>query len=145
MRSLLLVLVLGVPSPACRDDFESHYPDVAAARRDGAFDRGWLPSLVPEDASDISEFHDIDTRLTVACFTTSSLPALRESLQRQGAERMQGPIRTGLRATLQWWPDSMAREELEAYRVREDDRSVLLVGIDTAASRACFRRTTGEG
>jgi hypothetical protein len=144
VRRLLLGLVFGVTSTACQEDFESHYPDVEAARRDGAFDRGWLPALVPDDATNIVEFHDIDTGVTLACFTTSSLPAVRESLQRQGAAQIPGPIPSGFRGTLRWWPDWMARPEVEAYRVKEDTRFTLLVGIDTSASRVCFRRTLAE-
>jgi hypothetical protein len=145
VKGLFLGLALGATLIACRDEFESHYPDVLAARRDGAFDSGWLPTVVPDDATDISEFHDIDTNVSLGCFTTSSLPALRESLHRRGAERIEGPIRTGLRGALTWWPDAMARPQVEAYRVKEDSRFMLLLGIDPPGSRVCFRRTMGEG
>lgn len=37
------------------------YPTAAAARSDGAVERGWLPQELPNSAFDIAESHDLDT------------------------------------------------------------------------------------
>jgi hypothetical protein len=70
---MLAAVLLGCVG-ACQEDFESHYPDVAAARRDGAFDRGWLPEFMPTDAIDIFEEHNVDTNVTWGCFSSLNRP-----------------------------------------------------------------------
>jgi hypothetical protein len=126
------------------EDVESHYANVAGARRAGAFDRGWLPDFIPDDASDISELHDVATSLTWACFANPHGPAeLRSRLEKHGATRVSGPVDSGPRTLFRrkaWWPASMADPAVEAYRVVERQGFELMVGIDRGTARACFHR-----
>ncbi len=46
----------------------SQYEDLNAVREDGAFERGWFPSWMPETAVDIHEFHDLDTNQQAMSF-----------------------------------------------------------------------------
>ncbi|MEC7289314.1 MAG: hypothetical protein VXW22_04380 [Pseudomonadota bacterium] len=46
----------------------SEYEDLRAVKTDGAFERGWFPSWMPEDAVDIHEFHDLDTNIQSISF-----------------------------------------------------------------------------
>jgi hypothetical protein len=46
---------------ACYDSMHASYPTAAAARADGAIERGWLPDQLPDSAFDITESHDLDT------------------------------------------------------------------------------------
>ena len=55
---LLVVLVLACTS--C-ERFDTAYPRVRDAQADGAIDRGWVPSQLPASASDVREWHDLDT------------------------------------------------------------------------------------
>ena len=126
------------------EDIESHYVDAAAARRAGAYERGWLPEFVPPSATDISELHNLDSNRTWACFSNpGSLELLRSLLEKQGATRMTGPISGGppaLVGTRSWWSAAMARPDVEAYRLDEGSRFILLVEVDPASGRACFQR-----
>ena len=147
-RPLLVALAL-LGMSACvgpfRDDFESHYADVSAARRAGAFDRGWLPEFIPDDAKDISEEHKIDSSRTWACFSTpAGPPTVRALLLKQGATRVPGPIASaprGLLRTREWWPASMGEARLETYSLKESGGFTLNVGVDQAAGRVCFHRS----
>lgn len=149
MTRRALAAALGASLCACvgpfSEDFESHYEDVAAAKRDGAFHRGWLPPFIPGEAIDIWEMHNIDTNLTWACFTTPEGPtSTRTLLQEGGAIPASGPISAGPRvffATREWWPSSMGSTEIEAYQLKENSRFTLLIGVDEAARRVCFHRS----
>jgi len=46
---------------ACYDTQRASYATAAAARADGAIQRGWLPDSLPDSAFDIAESHDLDT------------------------------------------------------------------------------------
>ena len=149
MSRKLLCLVLGVVVCRCvgpfSEDFESQYADVGAARREGAFDRGWLPEIVPDEATDIWEMHNIDTNLTWACFSTPHGSASTLALlQKQNATRVSGPISNGPGGhfgTRKWWPSSMADTQIEAYQLKENSRFTLLIGIEAAARRVCIHRS----
>jgi hypothetical protein len=143
-----VVIGLAVSGAACigplSEDIESHYVDAATARRAGAFERGWLPEFVPEQAADIWEMHNLDTNITWGCFSNpSGLGDLRGLLEKQGATRATGPVGGGPRTLFgsrAWWPESMETSRIEAYQVVEDSHFTLLVGLDTATGRACFHR-----
>ena len=60
--SLALLLV------ACSDVVTSHYPTVVEARRDGLFDRGWLPDVLPPSARDIEVSNNLDINTSVGEF-----------------------------------------------------------------------------
>ena len=53
---------------ACREDREAHYDTCAEAQAQGAFSRGWLPDVLNPYASDIREFHNLDTNQGRASF-----------------------------------------------------------------------------
>ena len=45
----------------CDKKFDSHFPTAAAASQAGEFTRGWLPDILQPDATDIHEWHDLDS------------------------------------------------------------------------------------
>jgi hypothetical protein len=144
------VAVIAIMASTCgcvgpfREDFESHYANVAAARQDGAFLRGWLPDIVPDEATDIWEMHNVASNRTWACFGIPRGPTtVRALLEKESAQRVAGPIRSrppGLLGPPKWWPESMAQPQIEAYELKENSGSVLHIGIDAAAARVCFER-----
>ncbi len=52
----LLIFILG-----CSETQEKFYPNVEAAKKDGAIGGGWIPNIIPETASEIYERHNLDT------------------------------------------------------------------------------------
>lgn len=114
------------------------------ARAAGAFDRRWLPEIVPPDAVDIWEFHNIDSGFTWVCFgTPGGAQGIREILKKRGARQVTGPVDHGPRGLLRvrdWWPASMGEANIEAYALNEGSRSVLLVGVDVTGEKSCVHR-----
>jgi len=45
----------------CDETMRVSYATAAAARADGAIQRGWLPQELPDSATEIAESHDLDT------------------------------------------------------------------------------------
>jgi hypothetical protein len=123
---------------------ESHYADVAAARQDGAFTRGWLPEVVPPEAKDIWEQHQVDAARTWACFVVPEGPeAVRSLLKGLGARRFSGPVSPGppaLFGTRAWWPYGMSKTPLEAYEFAEPQGGTVVVGISPANRKVCLHR-----
>ena len=81
-RALVITLsILGASCIGrCSEDVETHYATSADARADMAFERGWLPPIVPRNAFDIWEFHNIDSNRTWACFSVPDGPAATRAL-----------------------------------------------------------------
>jgi hypothetical protein len=136
---LVSTLLLG----AC-DEYEKAYTNVSAAESDGAFERGWLPPILPSDAQNIVERHNLDTNRTWGCFYTPGGPAaVKEKLFALKAKPASGPIGpppTGFLATRPWWPSAMATKEIDAYELPDEGRHRLLVGIEAGTNRVCFFR-----
>ena len=152
MTRALAPAVVSVGLAACvgpfSENIESHYPDVATARRQGAFTRGWLPEIVPDGASDIWEVHNIDTNLTWACFSVPDGPiGVRRLLTDRKAERVAGPVGPGPRGFLRtrtWWRRSMSDAGVEAYELRERSQFKVVVGVDAAGNGVCMHRTSAR-
>jgi hypothetical protein len=54
---VFVVLLIG----GCSDTVTKHYATRANAEADQLFERGWLPSLIPASARDITTSNDLDT------------------------------------------------------------------------------------
>jgi len=141
----IAVTFLGCVGPFS-EDFESQYPDVNAARADGAFDRGWLPEIIPDDSIDIREMHNISSSVTWGCFVVpSGTEEVRRKLKSLGAGRVPGPISSGPRGLFRvraWWPECMTSTSVEAYRFDEVGGAQLnvIVGLDPQQKTTCFHR-----
>lgn len=54
---------------ACHlDVVTSHYPDIAEARADRLFARGWLPDILPASTTDIRTSNDLDLNVSTGRF-----------------------------------------------------------------------------
>lgn len=66
MRCLCIFVAIAVLLAGCSlDRVEASYSTVAEARSEGAFERGWLPKWLPENATAIREAHDLDTNASM--------------------------------------------------------------------------------
>jgi hypothetical protein len=148
VRRYGVFLMFTVLTCACVGPFsetrESHYPDVPAARRDGAFTRGWLPEVLPPDATDIWEQHQVDSVRTWACFLVpEGAASVRTLLTGLGAQRVPGPVSQGppaLLGTRAWWPSSMGKAPLEAYQFKETAGYTVVLGIEATGHKVCLHR-----
>lgn len=73
-RALAISLCFVTLVAGCDDGMRrrARYPDWAAAERDGALLRGWLPTWMPTSARDIEEIHDLDTNEQAMRFVVPS-------------------------------------------------------------------------
>lgn len=51
----------------------ARYADAEEARQDGAFNRGWVPALLPEGAVNITDVHDLDSNSGTGSFRFPSI------------------------------------------------------------------------
>jgi hypothetical protein len=92
MTRLFLACVATVGVSCGLDEQQVHYANVEAARTEGAFSRGWLPDVLPSDAVDIWERHNLDTNETWACSKTpSGVAQVRSKLDALRARRVDWP------------------------------------------------------
>jgi hypothetical protein len=68
----------------CDENMKVHYASSEQAASDGAFERGWLPEVLRQGATDISESHDLDSNRGEASFDYS--PSLLARLEKTCAK-----------------------------------------------------------
>mgnify|MGYP001567321486 CR=1 FL=1 len=147
---LALVISTGCIGPFT-EMFEKRYENKKEADAVGAIGWGhWIPAVIPGDASDIREVHDIDTNDTWGCFKTQDFKGLRVMLQKVDAQVVQGPIDPGpneIFRNFSWWPSIMRSSSVEAWEFTEAPLAPALskftvrAGIDEKPGTACFYRT----
>jgi hypothetical protein len=144
------VVQLGCVGPFS-EDFEARYATVAAARQSDAIgDHRWIPAILPETATDIVEFHNIDTNATWGCFRLNGGADQLISLVRAKAAReSKGAVSGGPRQwfrTRPWWPETMTKGTVEVLEFTEPaaapalEPTTVRVGVDRVGDTACFRR-----
>ena len=103
-RVLYLVTLLPLLMAACSDLRESSYSSMAEARRVGALDRGWLPDILPDAATNLREIHNIDTNQTWCAFelAPSETARLRGSMVPVKVSDL--PEKTLRTPGVRWWP-----------------------------------------
>lgn len=57
----MLVISILLSLAGCGEYEETAYANLAAAKADGAVDRGWIPDWIPQTAVQIQEAHDLDS------------------------------------------------------------------------------------
>jgi hypothetical protein len=105
---------------ACqRDRQESFYSNLAAAHKDGAVTRGWIPSNLPTSSRDIREVHNLSPS-TEWCsfeFSVADAEAFRTSLKNANMATLQLPRVPSPRVS--WWP-AMMTGTLDVKRIHDD-------------------------
>ncbi len=95
MKKFLLVLfffvlVLFVMLFVFFDDTQTnHYATLGDAKADGAIERGWVPSIIPASAYDITEKHNLDANAFRGSFSyhKEDMPHFMEALKIIDANR----------------------------------------------------------
>jgi hypothetical protein len=97
---------------ACSDRIDNNYRTLADAERDGAIDRGWLPSILPASTRNIRESHNIDTNEVWCSFELSNVSPEEESAFRAALTKMtHGERLRNLRVSgVAWWPRELEGE-----------------------------------
>ena len=68
-NSGLLLIAMSFALASCHsDEVTSEYYDLGEARRAGAFERGWLPPVLPQSSLHIVECNDLDSNLGSGSF-----------------------------------------------------------------------------
>ena len=141
---VLVTLVAVALVSACIGPFselqESQYPNTDAAR--AADPSGWIPEILPSDATSIREVHKVDVARAWGCFSTRRADEVRALLAGLPAHKAPGKIANRPAEVFRdfsWWPDSMSGSGLEAWEFREESRcpactpTVVRVGIDVGS------------
>ena len=72
MRYLILLIALALASCGLGPEVTTHFETVQEARSKGAFERGWLPPMLPESARNITETNDLDVNMGTGSFQFSA-------------------------------------------------------------------------
>ncbi len=108
-----LFLLLSWVLSACTEVQENSYPSFVAARDAGAISRGWLPQWLPQDTTDITEVHDLDTNRFMARFSFSknTSPALPSSCKSVVPTSPPAPP-----FSRRWWPSDVPASGFATHR-----------------------------
>ena len=68
MRKILAAIVFLLASGCDTYTAESHYANLAQARADHLFGRGWLPDLLPESSTNIRTSNNLDVNTSTGSF-----------------------------------------------------------------------------
>lgn len=138
------------------DRYESFYPSLAQAEKDGAITRGWIPDdLLPSSSRAIHELHDLSPSREWCAFefATDDSQRLRKNLK--GIDVLPLSVRRVRNPDVSWWP-SVLKGNLDIARIRSNGfalyqverpansvmTDVLLFAVDWSKGRGFFYRTS---
>jgi len=158
---IVLLLIVGwvVVAPvttSLNDRYESFYPSLAEADKDGAITRGWIPDdLLPSSSRTIHELHDLSPSREWCAFefATDDSQRLRKNLK--SIDVLPPPVRRVRNPDVSWWP-GVLKGNLDIARIRSDGfdlyeverpansvmTDVLLFAVDWSNGRGFFYRTS---
>ncbi len=145
-RRRALVLGCAVLAACALGDWEeSSYGSFSAARL-ATLETGWIPEILPEHATDISEVHNIHSGGMYGCFTTvaAELAEVRSLAARAGGVRVNSrtlpapPRRVSGRGR-PWWPSELRDPAREVYELPEKGAQSIFVAV-LPSGRVCFAR-----
>lgn len=125
-----IILLIAFAMTACREDFESSYRTYHDAAADGAISRGWLPAWLPTTATEIREWHNLDTNATFASFIYGTADP------REFLATCQPTSPTTIPSPRRWRITDRERSRLQFYRCDEETWAA----IDRSRTKAFFWR-----
>jgi len=142
-------------SPKFSDRYESFYPSLTGAEKDGAITRGWIPDdILPSSSRDIHEVHSLSPSREWCAFefAASDTERLRRNLSR--VDVLPRSIRHIRDPKVPWWPSALKgnldmqgirSQGFDLYLVERPANSVqsfiLLFAVDWSNGRAFFYST----
>ena len=142
-RSVLVLSALGTLLLGCVDTlYDVSFATAREARDAGYVDKGWIPSWLPENATDIREAHDVDTRISVLAFSlpdarTLALPDTCHPVEHE--RTFPAPLQRA------WWPDQESlRTSYVFFRCAADATQYRFVGVNARQARVLHWRTYGD-
>jgi hypothetical protein len=143
-------------SSSLSDRYESFYPSLAEADKDGAITRGWIPDdLLPSSSRAIHELHDLSPSREWCAFefATDDSQGLRKNLK--SIDVLPLSVRRVRNPDVSWWPSAL-KGNLDIARIRSDGfdlyeverpansvmTDVLLFAVDWSKGRGFFYRTS---
>jgi hypothetical protein len=149
MRLRIAVLTFSVAMGGCVGPFsemvQSEYSTADAAKV--ADPSGWMPDVLPDDATNIREVNRVDSTQTWGCFNTRHADTVHVLLTRLKAHESPGPVAAGpaeLFRDFSWWPESMGTGSVQAWEFGEAppcpacEPTIVRLGIEDATGRVCF-------
>lgn len=140
--SVLIIAVAAFTITACGEDVESHYRTYAELELAGEGPRSWMPSWLPRSATDIHDWHNLDTNATRIAFSVPrATPALLTDCRPTTRTRK-------FRGFSDWWPDERTFATLQHFECEERtafadghvEVRVAGAAIDMRAKRVYFWR-----
>jgi hypothetical protein len=138
------------------DRYESFYPSLVEAEKDGAITRGWIPDdLLPSSSRAIHELHDLSPSREWCAFEFANDDSQRLRKNLKSIDVLPPSVRRVRNPDVSWWP-SVLKGNLDITRIRgggfdlyEVDRpansvmtDVLLFAVDWSKGRGFFYRTS---
>jgi hypothetical protein len=143
-------------SASFSDRYESFYPSLADAEKDGAITRGWIPDdLLPSSSHAIHEVHDLSPSTQWCAFEFDPADSQRLRKNLKSVDLIPAPVRRLPNPQVSWWPrvlkgkldmEAIHKEKFELYAVERPETSVtteiLLFAIDWPKGRGYFYSTS---
>jgi hypothetical protein len=149
-------LVFAWLSAKFSDRYESFYPSLAEADKDGAITRGWIPDdILPTSSRNIHEVHNLSPSKEWCAFEfdTDASEKLRKTLKRVGVPPES--VRHVRDPKVPWWPTALRRnldaqeickQGFDVYVIERPANAVmtevLLFAVDWSKGRGFFYSTS---
>jgi hypothetical protein len=137
------------------DRFESYYPSLAEAEKDGAIDRGWVPDdILPSSSRNIHEVHDLSPSREWCAFEFAPDDSERFRKSLKSIDVLPPSVRRLRDPEVPWWPavlkgnldvQGIRNQGFDLYAIEQPGNSVqsfiLLFAVDWSKGRAFFYST----
>jgi hypothetical protein len=102
----LFIFILG-----CGETKDSFYPNLDAAKKAGAIERGWIPGIIPESSKEIYERHNLDTnRVWIRFkFERKDIEGLIQQLEEISPTEIER-IKFISPGSVNWWPKKLDKD-----------------------------------
>jgi hypothetical protein len=110
---IFVSILLSLCILACSETIDTSYKNIDEAMKHGAFEKGWLPNILPRSSYEIYERHDLDTNTVWLRFKfdkrdINELIAQLEEIKQTEIERIEFPT-----IRVKWWPKNLSKDSFK--------------------------------